>query len=385
MGIQAGSGLKSAPLSSVGLQAMSMQDKSKRGRKDRATYNHFDPVRGGADDLERGRSPSQDHDKKVAALRQQNVEAMQEKTIQAKLDGAELANDAETVIVKAGGMLDVKTSREEAWLLIEKVLGVAFKSYWDLHVPVVRVLLILAPLGYLIAVLMYMWYADSKLTELKKVSDVPQKLVINEFVVKQPQSEKATALPKSAVSREPIWLRYYHFLPLVRYYLIIKDQESEDVEGLFRVNSLSSFTLGTAQLVGILFQQLSGQDMTIFVQINIASQAVNWLITFLYFGTTVSHTMKASTRIDALIYNTDLEMRRQYEGYLEMVRQYSNNPTPENKELLNNYETMVETEISEFTKMPVESLHLGENFGMVEKTMIRKHLRRKLIKGYQDL
>merc|ERR1719161_820360 len=210
---------------------------------------------------------------------------------------------------------------------------------------------------------------------------------VNEFVVRQPNqvSDKATMLPKAAVAREPIWLKYYHFLPLVRYYLIIKDQEPEDVEGLFRVNSLSSFTLGTAQMVGIAFSHLLGEEMTMFVQINICSLVVNWLITFLYFGTSAAHKMKASTKIDALIYNNDLQMRREYESYLQMVKLYANDPSDENTQVLNNYERMVEKEISQFTKMPVDNLKLIEKFDMMQKTMIRKHLRRKLIKAYEKI
>merc|ERR1719210_761204 len=95
-------------------------------------------------------------------------------------------------------------------------------------------------------------------------------------------------------------MRFYHFLPVCRFYLVVKEREADDIEALFRVNSLSSFSLGMAQVVSILFSRfVAGTPLDIFLVINIVSQCVNWFITFVYFVTPLSSMMQGFIMVDA--------------------------------------------------------------------------------------
>jgi len=63
-----------------------------------------------------------------------------------------------------------------------------------------------------------------------------------------------TGPKKRKTARATVNLQYYHFLPVCRYFLVIKEKEVDDIEGIFRINSLSSFSLGVAQICGIIFR-----------------------------------------------------------------------------------------------------------------------------------
>merc|ERR1712054_343051 len=151
----------------------------------------------------------------------------------------------------------------------------------------------------------------------------------------------------------PLELKFYHFVPILRYYLILKEKEAEDIEAVFRVNSLSSFTLGTCQICCILFSIfVKGAEMTIFVQINIFSQAVNWLITFVYYLTTVSQQMGGYIQVETLNYNTDEDLRKKYTDYLDLRQRVAKDEgltDPQKrlgqKHLLDEFEAMIDNEI----------------------------------------
>jgi len=86
---------------------------------------------------------------------------------------------------------------------------------------------------------------------------------------------------------------------------------------------LSSFTLGVAQIIGILFHiAVVQQPLTIFHKINIVSQGLNWLITFLYFfaNPLVSY-MKGVIEVDAMKYNDRHFLREVQKKYAELMQQ----------------------------------------------------------------
>lgn len=86
--------------------------------------------------------------------------------------------------------------------------------------------------------------------------------------------------------------KLYHFCPGIRFYLLIKKTTNmSDVTGVLKVNTLSSFTLGIYQLVGIGYTIWFDLEMNVFVQFNILSQALNWSITILYFATPIARWM----------------------------------------------------------------------------------------------
>jgi len=87
-------------------------------------------------------------------------------------------------------------------------------------------------------------------------------------------------------------MELYHWVPGVRFYLIVKQSYSlTDVDAVFKVNTLSSFTLGIYQLLGILATAVMGKPFNVYVTLNIISQILNWGITVAYFITPVSKWM----------------------------------------------------------------------------------------------
>jgi hypothetical protein len=92
-------------------------------------------------------------------------------------------------------------------------------------------------------------------------------------------------------------MMFYHWAPCLRFYLIVKpNYTATDVDAIFKVNSISSFSLGVFQLVGILATFVLGKEVNLYVKINIATQCLNWFITICYFGTSVPTRMSVSAQ-----------------------------------------------------------------------------------------
>jgi hypothetical protein len=183
-------------------------------------------------------------------------------------------------------------------------------------------------------------------------------------------------------TKEKVHLKYYHFTPLVRYYLVIKDQNPSDVEGLFRVNSLSSFTLGIAQICGILFTQVSGAEMDIFMKINIASQIINWSITALYFGSPICALMKGSFKVDTLMQNSVTTLRKEYESYLHAVDEAQRTGGGEEQKRAElAFHAALNYEISAFMQQPMDLTVLP----MEEKYLLRLAVRRRMYATYAKI
>jgi len=79
-------------------------------------------------------------------------------------------------------------------------------------------------------------------------------------------------------------LEWYHFIPMCRFYLLLRGQiDTTDADAVFRINSLSSFSLGVFQCLGIMFTYADGHEVNLKIKMNMASQVLNWTITVLYF------------------------------------------------------------------------------------------------------
>lgn len=92
-------------------------------------------------------------------------------------------------------------------------------------------------------------------------------------------------------------MMFYHWVPCLRFYLIVKPSyTATDVDAVFRVNSISSFSLGVFQLIGIFATVVLGKEVNLYVKINIATQCLNWFITMCYFGTSVPTRMSVSAQ-----------------------------------------------------------------------------------------
>merc|ERR1712232_20014 len=156
-----------------------------------------------------------------------------------------------------------------------------------------KVFLVVMPAAYFIAVGLYTYFAPSVSKRLKETSEKKKKggtsSHVREFQARRRQEEeqrKAEGPPGATEAfvdlekeelgqpdlsdsyvkrpKKPMELQFYHFLPIVRFYLVIKEKEATDIEGVFRVNSLSSFTLGFAQIAGMIFMLgVYDQEMTL--------------------------------------------------------------------------------------------------------------------------
>merc|ERR1719375_68399 len=233
-----------------------------------------------------------------------------------------------------------------------------------MDVIIIQIMLVVMPCGYLIAVSLYLF--------LKKSSPVrPDDCIGN-----------GERIPYAKQKTKTMDLKFYHFVPVFRYYLVIKEKTAEDIEATFRVNSLSSFTLGVAQVCGILFLQFVNQQaMTIFIKINILSQGVNWFITILYFLTPVSSMMGAQLHVSSLNEKTDNDLRQMYLEYLALRQEASNQMQKESQkanaqQTLRNFELSVHQEIYNIANASDDILALDQ-VDMRSKLEALRLLRRK--------
>jgi len=235
--------------------------------------------------------------------------------------------------------------------------GMAFLGYWNLKdQEFVKIMCLVGPLGYLLGAGMYMYYnsaaADAekeKLTEKEETESESVSLTLVDPMAAKPETEcRPKTVPRNA--KQPIRIRYYHFIPVYRFYLVVKDKEVDDIEGIFRVNSLSSFSLGMAQICGVIFFGLENEwKMDLLTCINMGSQFVNWCLTFIYFMTPISAKMGAAMKVETLIYNSSARLREKFEMYDHLLRKNSSMNTampsesPQNK--LKEYEKSLDREI----------------------------------------
>jgi hypothetical protein len=184
---------------------------------------------------------------------------------------------------------------------------------WWMQV-LIRVFVILGPVGYIGAALTYMYFGIRPGT--------------------------AHANDTGCYAREAVTLKPQHFLPIWRDVLLLLPMTPNDVECLFRVNALSSFTLGFSVCCSILLQIAAAQELHapvihavttpppspsctmfqgcqyivdlnnslynfwmslgIFSQFNICTQLLNIFITVQYFTSGISHWMRSATEVERL-------------------------------------------------------------------------------------
>jgi len=220
------------------------------------------------------------------------------------------------------------------------------------HFTVIRLFLVLLPVGFGVAVTMFMmenWDEKKNEEEEDPIEQpaegyaMPESGNVNEMVnetaselltsaselgatmplMPQPTAASAYATKKTHKTR----LELYHFVPILRYYLLIKDPEPEDIEGLFRVNALSTFTLGISQGVCMMFHLfVLKAEWTIFVKIGMFTQIFSILMTLLYFLTPICNTMKHAIEVDTMKHNVEEDMKDLYTHYLDLVAMWAENP-----------------------------------------------------------
>lgn len=190
-------------------------------------------------------------------------------------------------------------------------------------IVILRILLICMSCAYMFCVVAYMHLLDPQgwTPEIPFQDDVthmdcnfltqfcPDSMKDKSRVQSVQAVEDATAKVLQMRVRAPVQLNWIHFIPMLRFMLLIKSIDENDVEAVFRVNSLSSFTLGAAQVMGLLFTVMNFNgnfaEMNIFVYVNMLSQMVNWTITFVYFATPIANMMANSITVDAYTRNVE--------------------------------------------------------------------------------
>lgn len=125
-------------------------------------------------------------------------------------------------------------------------------------------------------------------------------------------------------------IKLYHFMPILRFFLIIKDQEANDVEALFRVNALSTFTLGLSVMVNLMLQHSCGDPWTFFRTVNLATQLLNLCITVKYFSSDINTKMQNATKVDAALYNQDRHSRKDFKDYIHLVQKVAKDQSEKN-------------------------------------------------------
>lgn len=93
----------------------------------------------------------------------------------------------------------------------------------------------------------------------------------------------------------PLWphggkVMPYHYVPLLRQIVVVKCSiYPSDVDGIFKVNGLSSFTLGFVTLMLVLYESFAKgwNNLPNELYLSIGAFILNWVITFAYYSTPV--------------------------------------------------------------------------------------------------
>lgn len=250
---------------------------------------------------------------------------------------------------------------------------------------VMRALLIAAPVAYLIAAGMIIC------NEVEADESDPLQEVVHldraAMAVQAGLQRAGRALPQDTnntsaggrILERKIKLKFYHILPVFRMYLVLKELTASDIEGLFRVNALSTFTLGFAQMSCMALGFGTGMlTLDIFVKVGIGAQCLNLSVTLMYFGTNVAERMMNQAQIEALNYHAEQTWRETEKNFLllvtETVRMEDGTWSNENK-----VETETKRVIWEIEKLAWrEDIHL-DIFTFSELCKIGKFLAQKYI------
>mmetsp|Transcript_74794 Transcript_74794/g.173254 ORF Transcript_74794/g.173254 Transcript_74794/m.173254 type:complete len:386 (-) Transcript_74794:114-1271(-) len=266
--------------------------------------------------------------------------------------------------------------------------GMAYADYWALDQLFLRVLLITGPVSYLLACALYMYFSGEveqrQEEERRREEESARQNVQNPYLSgaespRQVQPGQTRVVP----AKQPVKLRFYHFLPLCRYFLVVKEKETDDVESLFRINSLSSFALGIAQICGIVFSGLATDwEFSVFTYINIASQVINWSITIMYFMTPVATKMGNAMKVDAMAYNSELRLRRLWEQWLMVVQEKSHSNSAETNSAMRRFVENIDREIIALANIMQVDLR---PFSMKKKFTALKFLQWQNIQTYAEI
>lgn len=210
----------------------------------------------------------------------------------------------------------------------------AFLTYWhageSLHPNTnwtMKVLLVLLPCGYVLAIFTYVAVATfgagkrlwaclrggrgKGLAESLIVHDAQEQIAIKDIDTILSHDQLPEYAPKEAVT-----VQFYHCLPVVRCYLLIKDPDPGDIEALMRVNALSTFTLGVAQILCMFLGFGNGSlHWEVKTYVSAFAQVINITMTLLFFFTKYPDRMKKAMQIEAYQHNCTQRLDAEYQRY----------------------------------------------------------------------
>lgn len=224
--------------------------------------------------------------------------------------------------------------------------AMSFQEYWNINSVfqiILRILLISQPVMYLLVAFAYQCNSGEQDGDLCEE--------------KQPKKRS----PLEWATQQRVSLYFYHWMPFIRFYLVMKPLDPNDIEGVFMSNTLSSFTLGSVQMIGIMASWIGLQhtnpeavfsDLPFTVQMNFGTWLVNWTITVVYFLTPIAQKMKNIEAVTAVKYNSNHDYQQ---GVCELhaaVRQDAEDGNGESPHY-NKFKDMLVEELSLWTETDV--------------------------------
>lgn len=187
------------------------------------------------------------------------------------------------------------------------------------------------------------------------------------------------------LGHEPFRLKFEHCTPVIRNKLLMSGIKRNDVEGLFRSNVLSTFTLGAAQ-VGCLALGYAAGILNVhntLVMTGIIAQILNIVVTCVHFGTNIPNHMKVAIEVEILSTHLQRSLREEQVQYQAAVHEYS--VAPGNLEAstkatgyLKCFADRSEREIQELAGTTIDC----SMFTMDVKFQLRQKLRAKAVASY---
>eukprot|EP00930_Biecheleria_cincta_P013078 TRINITY_DN11843_c0_g1_i4.p1 TRINITY_DN11843_c0_g1~~TRINITY_DN11843_c0_g1_i4.p1 ORF type:complete len:375 (-),score=58.80 TRINITY_DN11843_c0_g1_i4:281-1405(-) len=199
------------------------------------------------------------------------------------------------------GGFDITYNRLANFMFLAVIFGIEFDmfgfvfgavQYWEYDNPLLRALMFFSVAGY--AAPLIMLQCDAGGMSVGGETSQPHRTPIGTGAStkgKQRGNEYLRWMMRQNRPANPFGgsMEYYHYMPILRYYLLVKSSlDLADVDAIFKVNTLSSFSLGIFQIMGIIATMASGYPFTIYVWINVASQVINWPLTILYFASPIA-------------------------------------------------------------------------------------------------
>jgi Ni,Fe-hydrogenase III component G len=257
-----------------------------------------------------------------------------------------------------------------------------------------HLLLCLGPLGYAYSITKEIVEVCAAEQAKKGVaSQLKQPLIRADSLASDPGDIEALPfvpvrkLPKrpEKLGNEPFRLKWVHCIPVIRNKLFLSGIGRNDVEGLFRSNVLSTFTLGVAQLGCLALGTAAGilDVHNILVRVGLIAQGLNLLVTFFHFGTSVPQYMKVGADVDNMTSYLQQTLREEQIEYCAAVAQYRDQA--DNADLskqclaqLTYFANRAEREIRELSGTTIDC----SMFTMDDKFSLRQKLRVKSVASY---